>query len=158
VQIAGIHTIFAFGINASGDFGGHRGTNIYHAAVLPDVAGRAGLQRQLLCLAGCAQQRDANLAQVRAAESARAKRAREATVFAERYSGPLCSRVRRSQRGDCKPGGSDVVELRIHSGPGYRVYCWKDGFTVIVAMGGGDKSSQERDIAKAQHMVTLLKE
>ena len=60
--------------------------------------------------------------------------------------------------GDSKPVGSDVVELRIHSGPGYRVYCWKDGLTVVVALGGGDKSSQERDIAKAQHMVTLLKE
>ncbi|MFM9901001.1 MAG: hypothetical protein ACKVOT_08295 [Polaromonas sp.] len=45
-----------------------------------------------------------------------------------------------------------------HSGPGYRVYCWKDGLTVVVALGGGDKSSQDRDIAKAQHMVTLLKE
>ena len=60
--------------------------------------------------------------------------------------------------GDSKPVGSDVVELRIHSGPGYRVYCWKDGLTVVVALGGGDKSSQERDIGKAQHMVTLLKE
>lgn len=60
--------------------------------------------------------------------------------------------------GDCKPVGGDVVELRIHSGPGYRVYCWKDGLTVVVALGGGDKSSQERDIAKAQHLVTRLKE
>ena len=60
--------------------------------------------------------------------------------------------------GDCKPVGSDVVELRIHSGPGYRVYCWKEGLSVVVALGGGDKSSQERDIAKAQHMATLLKE
>ena len=60
--------------------------------------------------------------------------------------------------GDCKPVGGDVVELRIHSGPGYRVYCWKDGLTVVVAIAGGDKSSQERDIAKAHHIVTLLKE
>ena len=60
--------------------------------------------------------------------------------------------------GDCKPIGGDVVELRIHSGPGYRVYCWKEGLTVVVALGGGDKSTQERDIAKAQNMVTLLKE
>ena len=60
--------------------------------------------------------------------------------------------------GDCKSVGGDVVELRIHSGPGYRVYCWKDGLTVVVALGGGDKSSQDSDIGKAQHMVTLLKE
>ena len=58
----------------------------------------------------------------------------------------------------CKPVGGELVELRVHSGPGYRVYCWKDGLTVVVALGGGDKSSQERDIAKAQHMVTVLKE
>ena len=60
--------------------------------------------------------------------------------------------------GDCKPVGGNIVEVRIHSGQGYRIYCWKDGLTVVVALGGGDKSSQDRDIAKAQHMVTLLKE
>ena len=60
--------------------------------------------------------------------------------------------------GDCKPVGQEVTELRIDSGPGYRVYCWKDGTTVVVALGGGDKSSQDRDIAKAQGMVQLLKE
>lgn len=60
--------------------------------------------------------------------------------------------------GDCKPVGQDVTELRIDSGPGYRVYCWKNGATVIVAFGGGVKSSQSKDIAKAQGMVQLLKE
>lgn len=59
---------------------------------------------------------------------------------------------------DCKPVGGDVVELSIHSGPGYRVYCWKDSLTVVAALGGCDKSCQERDIARAQDMVTLLKE
>ena len=59
--------------------------------------------------------------------------------------------------GDCKPVGGNVVELRIHSGLGYRVYCSTDGLTVVVALGGGDKSDQERDIAKAQPMVTRLK-
>ena len=60
--------------------------------------------------------------------------------------------------GDCKPVGQEVTELRIDSGPGYRVYCWKEGATVVVALGGGDKSTQARDIAKAQGMVQLLKE
>ena len=60
--------------------------------------------------------------------------------------------------GDCKPVGGDVVELRIHSSPGYRVYCWKDGLTVVVALGGGDKSTQGHDIARVQDMVILLKE
>lgn len=60
--------------------------------------------------------------------------------------------------GDCKPVGGEVVELRIHVGPGYRVYCWKDGATVVIALGGGDKSTQSRDIAAAQAMVEMLKE
>ncbi|MDP2257327.1 MAG: type II toxin-antitoxin system RelE/ParE family toxin [Polaromonas sp.] len=59
--------------------------------------------------------------------------------------------------GDCKPVGQEVTELRIDSGPGYRIHCRKDGATVIVALGGGDKSSQNKDIAKAQGMVQLLK-
>lgn len=59
--------------------------------------------------------------------------------------------------GDCKPVGGEVTELRIDSGPGYRVYCWRDGDVVVVALGGGDKSTQQRDIAKAQTMVKELK-
>ena len=60
--------------------------------------------------------------------------------------------------GDCKPVGGEVTELRIHSGPGYRVYCWQEGVTVVVALGGGDKSTQDRDITRAQDMVRELKE
>lgn len=60
--------------------------------------------------------------------------------------------------GDCKPVGGDVIELRVHSGPGYRIYCWQDGATVVVALGGGDKSTQDRDIGRARNMVRKLKE
>lgn len=60
--------------------------------------------------------------------------------------------------GDCKPVGGEVTELRIDTGPGYRVYCWRDGDLVVIALGGGDKSTQQRDIAKAQAMVQSLKE
>ena len=59
--------------------------------------------------------------------------------------------------GDCKPVGGEVTELRIDSGPGYRVYCWRDGDVVVVALGGSDKSTQQKDIAKAQAMVKDLK-
>jgi putative addiction module killer protein len=58
--------------------------------------------------------------------------------------------------GDCKPVGGEVTELRIDSGPGYRVYCWRDGDVVVVALGGGDKSTQQKDIAKAQARVKEL--
>lgn len=60
--------------------------------------------------------------------------------------------------GDCKPVGGDVTELRVHSGPGYRIYCWQDGETVVVALGGGDKSTQDHDIRRARSMVRELKE
>ncbi|MBS7351077.1 MAG: type II toxin-antitoxin system RelE/ParE family toxin [Comamonas sp.] len=60
--------------------------------------------------------------------------------------------------GDCKPVGGDVTELRIDSGPGYRVYCWREAEVVVVALGGGSKSTQQRDIARAQAMVQSLKE
>jgi putative addiction module killer protein len=59
---------------------------------------------------------------------------------------------------DCKPVGGEVVELRVHVGPGYRVYCWQDGATVVVLLSGGDKASQARDIALAQALVKQLKE
>lgn len=60
--------------------------------------------------------------------------------------------------GDCKPVGGGVVELRIHSGPGYRLYCWQDGATVVVVVCAGDKSSQARDIGAAIKMVERMKE
>lgn len=50
-----------------------------------------------------------------------------------------------------------MTDLRIDSGPGYRVYCWRAGDVVVVALGGGDKSTQQKDIAKAQAMVKELK-
>ena len=50
-----------------------------------------------------------------------------------------------------------MAELGIDSGPGYGAYCWRDGDVVVVALGGGDKSTQQRDIAKAQAMVKELK-
>lgn len=67
-------------------------------------------------------------------------------------------RLAQGHWGDCKPVGGEVTELRIHAGPGYRVYCWCDGAVVVVALGGGDKSSQVSDIAAAKAMVVILKE
>ena len=58
--------------------------------------------------------------------------------------------------GDCKPVGGEVTELRIDSGPGYRVYCWRSGDIVVIALGGGDKSTQQADIAAAQALAATL--
>lgn len=51
--------------------------------------------------------------------------------------------------GDVKPVREGVSELRIDHGPGYRVYFIKSGPVVIVLLGGGDKRTQDADIARA---------
>lgn len=52
--------------------------------------------------------------------------------------------------GDAKSVGEGVLELRIHIGAGYRVYCGRHGQHWIVLLCGGDKSSQNHDILRAQ--------
>ena len=51
--------------------------------------------------------------------------------------------------GDCEPVGGGVHELRVHLGPGYRVYFGRDGEALVVLLLGGDKGTQDRDIKKA---------
>jgi putative addiction module killer protein len=60
--------------------------------------------------------------------------------------------------GDCRPIGESVSEMRIHVGPGYRVYFLRKESTVYVLLAGGDKSSQKRDIARALKTARELKE
>lgn len=54
--------------------------------------------------------------------------------------------------GDAKSVGEGVLELRIYTGPGYRVYCAWRGGRLLVLLAGGDKSTQARDIARAKQL------
>lgn len=58
--------------------------------------------------------------------------------------------------GDVKPVGEGVSELRIDFGPGYRVYFIQRDRTVIVLLAGGDKRTQNRDIAVALQLAREL--
>lgn len=60
--------------------------------------------------------------------------------------------------GDARPTGGGISELRIDYGPGYRVYFLQRGPTLVILLGGGDKSSQQRDIKRAQALAEQLRE
>jgi putative addiction module killer protein len=59
---------------------------------------------------------------------------------------------------DVRPVGEGVSELRIDYGPGYRVYYKKRGRSLIVLLGGGDKSTQAKDIKTALRLARGLSE
>lgn len=60
--------------------------------------------------------------------------------------------------GDCKPVGDKVVELRFDVGPGYRVYVTERNGELLILLLGGDKSSQQADIRKAQLIARELED
>lgn len=71
------------------------------------------------------------------------------------------ARIRRlslGNPGDVKPVGGGLSELRIDYGPGYRVYFLRRGPMLVVLLCGGDKASQERDIANAKAIAAQWKD
>jgi putative addiction module killer protein len=59
------------------------------------------------------------------------------------------ARIRLGNLGDARSVGEGVHELRIHLGPGYRIYFGREGDAVVILLCGGDKGSQDRDIQRA---------
>ena len=73
----------------------------------------------------------------------------------------IINRMRRlaaGNPGDVKPVGSGVSEMRIDYGPGYRVYFVQRGDVLVILLCGGDKRTQEKDIAKAKALAEDLED
>ena len=62
-------------------------------------------------------------------------------------------RLREGRAGDARSVGEGVSELRVHYGPGYRIYFTRRGRRLIILLAGGDKDSQERDIRTARSLA-----
>ena len=60
--------------------------------------------------------------------------------------------------GDVEPVGDGVFEMREHFGPGWRMYYIQRGSVLIVMLGGGDKSTQTADVAKAVKLAATIEE
>ena len=74
----------------------------------------------------------------------------------ERTRALIASRLDRlayGHAGDVGPVGEGVSELRIHHGPGYRIYFHQRGNTVVILLCGGNKSTQTKDIKTARRLV-----
>lgn len=62
------------------------------------------------------------------------------------------TRIRDGNFGDHKSVGDGVFEIRIHKGPGLRVYYGLEGSSLVVLLGGGEKNSQVHDIQRAKQL------
>ena len=94
---------------------------------------------------------------------------RETNKFSEWYErltdlkgkARILARVRSAIQGnfgDSKPLGDGVSEMRIHCGPGYRLYYAREGLNIYLLLLGGDKSGQSRDIKQAKEMWAKIRE
>ncbi len=73
----------------------------------------------------------------------------------------IAARIRRLQLGnpgDVQAVGEGVSELRLHHGPGYRVYFVWHGDEIVILLCGGEKKSQDKDIARAKALAKNLKD
>jgi putative addiction module killer protein len=78
-----------------------------------------------------------------------------------RVRGRIADRIDRLAKGnpgDVAPIGEGVSELRLHFGPGYRIYFVRRGELIIILLCGGDKSTQRRDIETAKRLARELED
>jgi putative addiction module killer protein len=71
----------------------------------------------------------------------------------------IAARLRQAEAGslgDWQPVEGDVSEMRVHFGPGYRLYFVRRGRVLVVLLNAGDKSSQKRDIRRALKLAAEL--
>jgi putative addiction module killer protein len=64
-------------------------------------------------------------------------------------------RLAEGNPGDVEPVGEGISEMRIHYGPGYRVYFKDTGKEIIILLCGGDKSTQRADIVRAKEIALI---
>lgn len=77
----------------------------------------------------------------------------------ETLRGVIAARIKRLEfglMGDVQPVGDGVSELRIHLGPGWRLYFTQRGRHIIVLLVGGTKRSQQKDIRRAKVLAAEL--
>lgn len=82
-----------------------------------------------------------------------------ATLKDKQAAARIQARIDRAEDGnfgDCEPVGEGVSEMRIHFGPGYRVYFAQRGKEWVVLLAGGDKASQNKDIKAALKLAREL--
>ena len=71
----------------------------------------------------------------------------------------VITRIRSAEAGnlgDCSPVGDGISEMRIHVGPGYRLYYCRRGEITYLLLCAGDKSSQQKDIRTAKSLLKSL--
>ncbi|MFG1376889.1 type II toxin-antitoxin system RelE/ParE family toxin [Xanthobacter autotrophicus] len=94
---------------------------------------------------------------------------RETEIYASWFAGlrylrartKILARIERlaiGNPGDVAPVGEGVSEMRIHYGPGYRVYFVQRSAVLVILLCGGDKSSQPRDIEAAKVLAQELRD
>ena len=91
----------------------------------------------------------------------------ESSVYSKWFSGlkdrvakaRIDRRIKRAARGDygdVKAVGGNVSELRLHFGPGYRIYFTERNGMLFVVLAGGAKNTQSEDIALAKKIAKAL--